>query len=164
MLRKIVDYKLFLWHYCGFCRFIPPFNTFVLGPVQTSLDRFFSVPVRFFWILNITRTGPVLGPSKKGKKTGPDLKALCKTETDGPVFSGSVQFSLQLFSSSIDRTLKHYSHRTWSFTQNNAGLISLVIVRLFYTSCEGNYSGLKSQASRDPKVRYIDKWASLLPT
>jgi hypothetical protein len=43
MLRKIVDYKLFLWHYCGFCRFIPPFNTFVLGPVQTSLDRFFPV-------------------------------------------------------------------------------------------------------------------------
>jgi hypothetical protein len=40
--------------------------------VRTGFWRFKPVPVPVFWVLNISRTGPVLGPFKKGKKTGPD--------------------------------------------------------------------------------------------
>jgi hypothetical protein len=40
--------------------------------------RFFAVPVRGSWILKLSGTGPVRGPSKKGNRTetGPDFKAL----------------------------------------------------------------------------------------
>ena len=41
-------------------------------PVWTGFLRFFPVPVRSFWILGSSRTGPVFGPSKNSKKTGPD--------------------------------------------------------------------------------------------
>ena len=53
--------------------------------VTTSFDHFFCGFLHFFlapvcgsWILKLFRTGPVLGPSKKGKKTGtgPEFKAL----------------------------------------------------------------------------------------
>lgn len=43
-----------------------------LQPVWTSFLRFFAVPVHGSWVLKISRTGPGPGPSKKGKKTGPD--------------------------------------------------------------------------------------------
>jgi hypothetical protein len=40
--------------------------------------RFFAVPVRGSWILKLSGTGPVRGPSKKGNwtETGLDFKAL----------------------------------------------------------------------------------------
>jgi hypothetical protein len=62
----------------------------------TSYDRFFAVfcgffavPVRGSWILKLSGTGPVRGPSKKGNRTepetGPDFKALNKYEYSGMV-------------------------------------------------------------------------------
>ena len=46
------------------------FNWFEL--VLTSFLQFFLVPVQYFWILESSRTGPALGPSKNSEKTGPD--------------------------------------------------------------------------------------------
>jgi hypothetical protein len=47
--------------------------------------RFFAVPVRGSWILKLSGTGPVRGPSKKGNRTetGPDFKALSLADSGG---------------------------------------------------------------------------------
>jgi hypothetical protein len=61
-----------------FCLSSTRFTVFIPGPVTTGFLRFFAVPVRSSWILKLSGTGPVRGPSKKGTrtKTGPDFKAL----------------------------------------------------------------------------------------
>ena len=53
-------------------------TVFKPGSVTTGFLRFFAVPVRGSWILKLSGTGPVRGPSKKGNRTGtgPDFKAL----------------------------------------------------------------------------------------
>ena len=69
----MLDYNLFLHNIRGYCRSRPGFMFSALDwfkPVLTGFLRFFPVPVRFFWILEIPRTGPVLGPSKNSEKTG----------------------------------------------------------------------------------------------
>ena len=64
-----------------FYRYSTCFIVFLLRPVTTSFNWFFAVPVHGFCILKLSETGPVCGPSKKGNrsKTGPDFKALSKT-------------------------------------------------------------------------------------
>ena len=44
----------------------------------TGLNQSEPVPVRFFWNLDVPRTGPVRGSSPEGSRTGngPDFKAL----------------------------------------------------------------------------------------
>ena len=56
-----------------------------LRPVTTGFLRFFAVLVRSPWILKLSGTGPVRGPSKKGNRTetGPDFKALLKMSKKG---------------------------------------------------------------------------------
>ena len=71
-------HNLFSQNICGFCWFISCFNTFIPWLVQTSLERFFPVPVRFIWVWESSRTRPNHCPAIKGKKiwTGPYFKAL----------------------------------------------------------------------------------------
>ena len=72
------DYNLFLQPMSEFCLSSTRVTVFILGPVTTGFLRFFAVPVRGSWILKLSGTGPVRGPSKKGNRTetGPDFKAL----------------------------------------------------------------------------------------
>ena len=43
-------------------------------PVWTDKNQFLPVPVQFFWVQKISRTGPILVLQKKPKnQTGPDL-------------------------------------------------------------------------------------------
>ena len=72
------DYNLFLQPMSEFCLSSTRVTVFIPGPVTTGFLRFFAVPVRGSWILKLSGTGPVRGPSKKGNRTetGPDFKAL----------------------------------------------------------------------------------------
>ena len=73
------DYNLFLQPMSEFCLSNTRFTVFIPGLVTTVFLQFFVVPVRGSWILKLSGTGPVFGPSKKGNRTetGPDFKALC---------------------------------------------------------------------------------------
>ena len=57
-----------------------------LRPVTTGFLRFFAVLVHGSWILKLSGTGLVRGPSKKGNRTetGPDFKALVVVQVDEP--------------------------------------------------------------------------------
>ena len=68
----MLDYNLFLRTMSGFGRYKPRFNVFFPKWVRTGFLRFGPVLVLGPWILKISGTGSVLGPSKKGKKTGLD--------------------------------------------------------------------------------------------
>ena len=77
----MLGHNLFLHDISKFCWCRPRFNIFIpdwFELVWTSFLQVFSIPVRGSWILKISRTGPDLGASKKGKKTrtGLDFKAL----------------------------------------------------------------------------------------
>ena len=64
------DYNLLSHHMSEFCRYGTHFIIFILRPVTTSYNwflQFFVVLVRGSWILKLSGTGPVRGPSKKGK-------------------------------------------------------------------------------------------------
>jgi hypothetical protein len=67
------DYNVFPQTMSYFCQSSTCFIVFIPRPVTTSL-----VPVCGSWILKLSETGPVHGPSKKGNRTkiGRDLKAL----------------------------------------------------------------------------------------
>jgi hypothetical protein len=72
------DYNLLLQLMSEICLSSMCFTVFIPGPVTTGFLLFFAVPVRGSWILKLSGTGPVCGPSKKGYRTetGPDFKAL----------------------------------------------------------------------------------------
>ena len=74
------------------------FNTFIPGPVRTRLTgfhQFLPVLVRFFWVLETSRTGPVSVLQKKCKNwTGPDLKALFPGSKDVPSWHDRCVFSV----------------------------------------------------------------------
>ena len=72
------DYNLLLQHMSEFWRSGTHFIIFIPRPVTTGFLRFFAVLVHGSWILKLSGTGPVRGPSKKGNRTEtrPDFKAL----------------------------------------------------------------------------------------
>ena len=71
-------YNLFLQLMSYFCRYRTYFIVFIPRPVTTSFLRFFVVPVHNSYILKLSGTSPVRGPSKKDNRTetGLDFKAL----------------------------------------------------------------------------------------
>jgi hypothetical protein len=105
-------YNSFLQPMSEFYRSSTHYIVFILRLVTTSLDRFFAVPIRGSWILKLSGTGPVCGPSKKGNGTGtgPDFKALGRTSVYKPVQDSMRILWLDLaFTGVLDLCAVYYS-------------------------------------------------------
>jgi hypothetical protein len=87
------DYNLLLQPMSEFCLSSTCFTVFILGPVTTGFLRFFAVPVRGSWIMKLSGTNLVCGPSKKGNRTEtrPDFKALWTSHDNFPTGHGLAQ-------------------------------------------------------------------------
>jgi hypothetical protein len=78
---------------------------------MTVFLRFFAVPVRGSWILKLSGTGPVRGPSKKGTRTetGPDFKALFLQASDSDASAKKGDLNLVLVHQTFEHRHRHRS-------------------------------------------------------